>query len=434
VADNARGRQDGKSKGGRPLRSLTIALWAIGLISVGVAAVWVLLHFYGAGSEVDKQRLDVIRTAGTIVVGTGGVAALYLAARRQQSAERTLEHTRHVEAAKESDANDRRVSEQYAKAAEMLGNEKAPVRMAALYALERLANADPAHQQTVVDLLCAYLRMRSVEAHGASLEIVENGPDGISRGQESEVRRAAQEILARNLRYDYDDVDHHLESDRVEVIVQVLGVLPGKAWRRFLAHLSNASLEKRIRRSLQIDHRLPPRWPDMRVRLNGASLENIDLRRVSVASFEARRAIFLGRADFESMTARSPLILAGSRFSGAVTFDNCDFTPGISTSQCVFESTVSFRGARFNKILPFGQAEFRGSIDLYEAKLRTDKSKPSPESIFLPVGWGMHRLVSDEGARSFGGNVFGILPLAKDAGEHSKAGESANSEPAPRTR
>ena len=67
-----------------------IALGAVLVLGIGTVAWTVLLWRYaGAGPGVE---LDAIRTAGTLVVGTGGFAALLLAARRQQSTERTLEH------------------------------------------------------------------------------------------------------------------------------------------------------------------------------------------------------------------------------------------------------------------------------------------------------------------------------------------------------
>ena len=49
--------------------------------------------------------------------------------------------------------------ELYAKAVEQLGHEKAPVRLGALYSLERLAQDKPERRQTIVNVICAYLRM-----------------------------------------------------------------------------------------------------------------------------------------------------------------------------------------------------------------------------------------------------------------------------------
>ncbi|MGW4410373.1 hypothetical protein ACWEJ6_40490 [Nonomuraea sp. NPDC004702] len=72
--------------------------------------------------------------------------------RRQRHQELAAAHTTH-------DAAERRVTELYTKAAEQLGNAQAPVRLAGLYALERLAQDTPALRQTIVDVICSYLRM-----------------------------------------------------------------------------------------------------------------------------------------------------------------------------------------------------------------------------------------------------------------------------------
>jgi hypothetical protein len=49
--------------------------------------------------------------------------------------------------------------ELYAKAVERLGHEKDPVRLGALYSLERLGQAKPERHQVIADVICAYLRM-----------------------------------------------------------------------------------------------------------------------------------------------------------------------------------------------------------------------------------------------------------------------------------
>src|SRR5205823_8499889 len=133
----------------------------------------------GQGPQI---QLDTIRTAGTLVVGTGGAVALLLTARRQRYTELTLVHT-------DRDVTERRVTELYGKAADQLGSDKAPVRLAGLYALERLAQGNPVHRQTIVNLICAYLRMPFVSDTG-------------DRSEEGEVRQTAQSLLAGHLRPD----------------------------------------------------------------------------------------------------------------------------------------------------------------------------------------------------------------------------------------
>jgi hypothetical protein len=50
------------------------------------------------------------------------------------------------------DATERRITELHTKAADQLGSAKAPVRLAGLHALERLANNTIEHQQTIATI------------------------------------------------------------------------------------------------------------------------------------------------------------------------------------------------------------------------------------------------------------------------------------------
>jgi hypothetical protein len=98
-----------------------------------------------AGKDRAAAQAEAVKTGATIALGTGGAAYLLLAYRRHR-----LE---------EVDTRERRITELYTNAVEQLGHEKAPVRLGALYSLERLAQDNPVHRQTVVDVVCAYLRM-----------------------------------------------------------------------------------------------------------------------------------------------------------------------------------------------------------------------------------------------------------------------------------
>ncbi|MEU8635624.1 pentapeptide repeat-containing protein [Amycolatopsis sp. NPDC048633] len=160
----------------RVLRTRTILLWGAGLLVVAGVASALLLTLLGGGRPEDSARLEALKTAANIVVGTGGAAALLLAARRQRSAELDLVQ-------KDHDATERRITEIYGKAADQLGSDKAPVRLAGLYSLERLAGGYREHRQTIVNVLCAYLRM----------------PFGDDE-EELQVRKTAQRILLLHLR------------------------------------------------------------------------------------------------------------------------------------------------------------------------------------------------------------------------------------------
>ncbi|WP_367136454.1 pentapeptide repeat-containing protein [Saccharothrix sp. HUAS TT1] len=198
----------------RVLSARTIVLWAVGLAVLASASVVVLLLTLGSGDPRDGVRLDVVRTASGIVLGTGGAAALLLTARRQRYTELDL-------AQKDHDATERRVTELYGKAADQLGSDKAPVRLAGLYALERLAQDNPAHRQTIVNLVCAYLRMPFTPPPEARAR-TRVGPRDAHRFQELEVRQTATALLAS-----------HLRPDRPEAF-----------WADIALDLSNATLVK----------------------------------------------------------------------------------------------------------------------------------------------------------------------------------------------
>ena len=97
----------------------------------------------------------------------------------------------------ESDAAERRITELYAKAVEQLGSDKAPVRLGGLYALERLAQNTLSQRLTVVNVLCAYLRMPYGPVRSPDGDEHEAPPE---HAQETQVRIAAQRILALHLR------------------------------------------------------------------------------------------------------------------------------------------------------------------------------------------------------------------------------------------
>jgi hypothetical protein len=77
------------------------------------------------------------------------------------------------------------------------------VRLAGLYALERLAHSTVEHRQTIADVICAYLRMPyTPPEEQAPVEdaLAEAHTRYENRRQEQQVRLTAQNILSRNLR------------------------------------------------------------------------------------------------------------------------------------------------------------------------------------------------------------------------------------------
>ena len=153
---NGRRADEGARPKWRPISfwPWTLAAAAAVVIVAFIVTVWLLAIASGAkpGTDRANARLDAVRTGLAAGAGAGAAVGLMLAFRRQHHQEIATVLTA-------LDATERRITELYAKAVEQLGNDKAPVRLGGLYALERLAQDNTAHRQTIVDVICAYLRM-----------------------------------------------------------------------------------------------------------------------------------------------------------------------------------------------------------------------------------------------------------------------------------
>lgn len=272
----------------RVLRTRTILLWGAGLLVVAALAATLLLTLLGGGRPEDSARLDALKTAANIVVGTGGAAALLLAARRQRSAELDL-------AQKDHDATERRITEIYGKAADQLGSDKAPVRLAGLYSLERLAGGHPEHRQTIVNVLCAYLRMPFDEP-GENLE-------------ELQVRKTAQRILMLHLR-------------------------PGKP-----------------------EQPSGDFWPDIDLDFSGARLVGLNLTHCAIRSITCYHATFSELTSFRGSRFRTKADFNKANFENRVDFRGAEFGAGCETfNGAVFAGPADF-GTKSTARLAGAEAE-----------------------------------------------------------------------------
>jgi hypothetical protein len=279
----------------RVLGTRTILLWGAGLLLLAGLSATLLLTLLGGGRPEDAARLDALKTAANIVVGTGGAAALLLAARRQRSAELDLVQ-------KDHDATERRVTEIYSKAADQLGSDKAPVRLAGLYSLERLAGGYAPHRQTIVNVLCAYLRMpfqhQAEPARGGTGEKTDEevAEKAAENAEELQVRKTAQRILLLHLR-------------------------PGSAEQ------PNEGF-----------------WPDIDLDLSGATLVGLTLTHCSIRSILCFGTQFCELTSFRGTEFRTKADFNKARFDGRVDFRGAVFGG----------DRDSFNGALFAAQVDFG--------------------------------------------------------------------------------
>lgn len=307
-----------------------VAIWVaaalIVLTGVGVA-VWLLLVYGHAGSDAANQ-LDAIKTAGTVVVGTGGGAALLLAARRQRSAEialkqkewdqvaaaRTLAlqervasenalHQVRVAEASEADAAERRITEQYTKAVELLGSGKAPARLGGLYALERLAQNNPDQRQVIIDVICAYLRMP-----WTPFWFEEGGRrrKSATRTRQQLHRRIGKQVRLGLPNKDVDPLgDGESRDERNEQVVRE------SAQKILASHLRPKEVESGAED--------PNFWPAVRVDLSGATLTNAIFGGCQLTNTSFKQAKFIGTVFFWGAK------LERVNFAHATFYDLADF-------------------------------------------------------------------------------------------------------------
>jgi hypothetical protein len=243
------------------------------LVTVGTGVALALLN---------APAIELVKTAG---VAGGAIVALYAL---------WLNDRKHfLESEKVAD-------ERFARSVELLGNEADQVRVGAMHALVWLANSTPRYRQTVLDVLCAYLRRPfkhpAHEKHPAD-------PDQ----DFSEVKQEIQ-------------LEHQVRLTAQRLIKDTL------SWR-----------PKRKHKHYNLD-------------LTGAVLEYFSLDGRHVNRFVARRAQFYGITNLRNVHVQSVTLFSGGTFHGRLQMENGRFEGGISFQEVTFAREVELSG-------DFGTAE-----------------------------------------------------------------------------
>ncbi|GGU69193.1 hypothetical protein [Lentzea flava] len=138
---------NGKRKHRRPRNLLLPTIFA----SVGAfALVGGLLLLIDPGAP----KHEAIKTGGLAGGAIVALYALWLNDRRR----RVEEARQELESQRIDHDRSRVADERFARAIELLGHDTAQVRVGAMHALAGLAKSRPEYTQTVLDILCAYLR------------------------------------------------------------------------------------------------------------------------------------------------------------------------------------------------------------------------------------------------------------------------------------
>src|SRR5215813_12895945 len=229
------------------------------------------------------------------------------------------------------DAAERLITELYAMAVEQLSSDKAPVRFGGLCALERIAQDNPAHRQTIVNIICAYLRVpfsptatasewepEPAEGQQELRTEGETGADGVDGTwqQEREVRLTAQRILAEHLRDD------------------------------------------RARDQQTTDPPSSRFWSNIRLDLTGATLIDFNLINGVVADANFHGAAFAGDALFDGAAFGGAAGFGGAAFGGDASFGGAIFGGAALFGEVTFRRGARFRSAAFGGVAGFSKTTF----------------------------------------------------------------------------
>ncbi|MGV9779721.1 pentapeptide repeat-containing protein, partial [Streptosporangium sp. NPDC003464] len=314
------------------------AVWWIVPVTLLVGGVvgglaWLLLAAGWSAAEA-TARQGAIQTAPAAGAGVGAAVTLMPAFRRQRHQEHAAHVTAHLAERNaqlteqiaernaalaeqvadntKHDATERRVTDLYTKAAEQLGHAGAAVRLAGLYALERLAQDNPGHRQTIVNVICAYLRMPYTPPPRPDTAADRAEALRAARRRHHALRTAARGRTTPPPTPAGADTGPDTEGERQVRLTD----------QRILTdHLRDQrTLEQR--ESQPADARF---WPGMHVDLAGAALIDLDFLSCRLTRVDFHRATFTGVTWFDGATFTGNAMFGGTTFHQEAWFDQATF-------------------------------------------------------------------------------------------------------------
>jgi uncharacterized membrane protein YeaQ/YmgE (transglycosylase-associated protein family) len=261
-------------------------------------------------ADPGASKADALKTGG---LAGGAILALYglwINDRRR----RTEEARQDVESTRVRQDRERVSDERFAKAIELLGHEADQVRVGALHALAGLAQSRPSYTQTVLDVLCSYLRRPFMHPSYAELPA---DPDQAKFEPDGSL--SADEVATADRERQVRVTAHRLIAD----------LLPG----------------------LDITE---PVWYNLD--LTAANLEYLDLTGRQIGQMVARRARLHGISR-----------LSGMRVHGLALFSDAVFSGTVDLFAAEFDGGLSLMGAQFDGSLRVPHTLVRGFVDLRTA-------------------------------------------------------------------
>ncbi|WP_329053948.1 pentapeptide repeat-containing protein [Amycolatopsis sp. NBC_01488] len=353
-------------------------LWRSPLAWTFLASV-VLLVGVGGWLLTDPatSRSDALKTGGLAGGAVVALYALWLNDRRRRVEERRqdIERRRHeLESQRAEQDRERVADERFAKAVELLGHAADQVRVGALHALAGLARSRPDYTQTVLDVLCSYLRrpFRRPEPDSGDPE-----PE-----RELTVRLTAQRLItdllpardAEGPAYDLDLTGATLEYfDLSKRRVRDL-------WLRYASLYSSTNLSGTVFTG--------------QAYFTGAGTGSGRL----AGMFRCRGTRFLGRAWFSGTHFAELADFTETTFAGPTTFKDAEFANDALFTGVNATGSLDLRRTCFRGQTDLRFAELPSQISLYNTRVLVEKD------LRLPANWtteelrdGESRIVAEAG-------------------------------------
>jgi uncharacterized protein YjbI with pentapeptide repeats len=267
------------------------------------------------------------------------------------------------------------------------------VRLGGLYALERLAQNHSDHRQTIVNVICAYLRMPYTPPNPPSADQPESAstqPSPAVATAPTEPTTEPPDIPAAELAPGRPDPH---EERQVRLTAQrILG-----------DHLRDQRPADQ-RRTLPPDLKF---WQDMDLDLTGATLIDLDFNQCRGRQVSFATATFTADAWFSGATFTGAAVFSGATFTGAAGFDRATFTRDAVFSEAIFTGEVVFSGATFTGDAGFSRATF--TADAWFGGATFTRNAWFGQATFTADAW-------FNGATFTGAAVFNGATFTGDAG------------------
>ncbi|MGH3772720.1 MAG: pentapeptide repeat-containing protein [Pseudonocardiaceae bacterium] len=317
------------------------------------------------GFDPTTSAAEAIRTGGLVSAAVVALYALWLNDRRRRVAE-----SRHELERRSNEQDRERVAdERFARSVELLGHEADQVRVGALHALAGLARSWPSYVQTVLDVVCSYLRRpfdHPDYAQDRASEYPQWAPaDKRDADRERQVRLTAQRVISELVPGRYQERGKLPDLDLTGALLDYLD-------------LSSKAIGQLVLRDAQL-------YGTTRFTATEMSGDAWFTRAVSYGKLECDNVVFQGRSNFPHLTAH-----------GRVSFEGAHFQQGAVFLSAEFHGPVTLVGSIFDKSVDLRRAAFRGDLDLrcqLSCPVRPGTGRMTVNTtseVLLPEGWTVH--------------------------------------------